>query len=410
MFAERTTQRDVRRRNRTVVMSRLYFGGPTSRRELSAATGLSSGAVTGLVGELLEEGIVEETGSVSSDGGRPRVIVQVATGRRLVAGVDIGEDRIRVGLFTLGLELVEQHSEFLASDELVPQIVVRRVHDVLAALLEKHGVAWDRVLGVGIGMLGIVEQGRSAIVHVPTVGWHAVPIEAMLREQIPVPVFIDNGARVLGQVEMWFGAGRGARSAAVVLYGTGIGAALVTQAGVSVEPGFATEWGHTILMVDGRPCRCGSRGCLEAYVGAATLVERYQEVAPDRVPPGTNIERAFTILMADVDSSELAYRLVASAAHRLGASLGGMLNALRPERILVGGYAGALLGREMLPIIRESAAATALAPWAVDVDVQLCSFGADGVMTGAATQPIGRWLEIGAPVHDLRELGSAHTG
>lgn len=401
-IAQRSTQRDVRRHNRSVVVSTLYFGGPVSRMELTELTGLSTGAMTGLVGELVGEGVLEEAGSVSSDGGRPRTLVRVGAERKLVMGVDIGEDSLHLGLFTLDLRELGRQDVYLAEDELIPEFVVGKVHKAARDLLAEQGVGWDRVLGVGVGMLGIVERSESSIVHAPTVGWDAVPIEELLRPGLGAPVFIDNGARTLGLAEMWFGSGRGASSCAVILYGTGVGAAYVTQPGAPVDLGFATEWGHTQLVYDGRPCRCGSAGCLEAYIGASMLVEQYREIAPDRVPLEENLEASFARLMADAESDESAFRITVGAARRLGASLGGMMNALRPQRILLGGYAGSSFGKRLLPIVREAAGRTALKPLAKDLDIELCRFGRQGVMAGAAALPVSAWLSQGAPA----ELGS----
>ncbi|BFO18957.1 hypothetical protein SHKM778_53450 [Streptomyces sp. KM77-8] len=88
--------------------------------------------------------------------------------------------------------------------------------------------------------------------HGQTIGWDAIPLEALLRAEslLPetVPYFIDNGAKTLGQAEMWFGAGRGARNALVVLFGSGVGACLVTP---EVEHGRAVEWGHLTVRVRG---------------------------------------------------------------------------------------------------------------------------------------------------------------
>lgn len=119
--------------------------------------------------------------------------------------------------------------------------------------------------------------------HGQTIGWDAVPLEELLRTDSPLPgsvrYFIDNGAKTLGQAEMWFGGGRGARSAVVVLFGSGLGACLVTP---EVEHGRAVEWGHLTVRVRGRRCRCGALGCLEAYAGAESLLERWGKRAATR--------------------------------------------------------------------------------------------------------------------------------
>ena len=99
----RGTVRDLRRENRSAVLWSLYFNRPRSRQDLSAATGLSPASVTNVVRELLDEGIVTEAGSQDSDGGRPRMLLEIDPDYGFVVGVDVGETRVRVALYDLTL-------------------------------------------------------------------------------------------------------------------------------------------------------------------------------------------------------------------------------------------------------------------------------------------------------------------
>ena len=116
---------------------------------------------------------------------------------------------------------------------------------------------------------GLVTRTEQAVVHGQSVGWDAVPVEAMLRDMIDLPIFVDNGAKTLGQAEKWFGAARGTDDAIIVLLGMGLGTCIISNGEVyRGATGSAGEWGHTTVVVGGRRCRCGANGCLEAYVGA----------------------------------------------------------------------------------------------------------------------------------------------
>src|ERR1700721_3516046 len=97
----RGTVLDLRRENTAAVLWSLQFSRPASRQDLSAATGLSVASVTSVVRELLDEGIVTEVGSEDSDGGRPRMLLDINPNYGYVIGVDIGETRIRINLFDL---------------------------------------------------------------------------------------------------------------------------------------------------------------------------------------------------------------------------------------------------------------------------------------------------------------------
>ncbi|MFD8771494.1 ROK family protein [Streptomyces sp. NPDC059916] len=403
----RRTVRDLRRNNRATVLRKLYFDGPLSRQELGPLTALSSGSISNVVSELVADGLLEEAGSVDSDGGRPRTLLRVAPHCGHLAGVDIGETRVRVELFDLTLNELACVDAPLPDGHHDAQDVVRIVAAGLARVLDEAKVAPDALIGVGIGVPGIVDASDAggavgAVVHGQAIGWDAVPLEAMLRDrgELPpeLPLFVDNGAKTLGLAEMWFGAGRGARTAVVTLIGSGVGACVIAD-GVPYQgsSGSAGEWGHTTLQVGGRRCRCGARGCLEAYVGAEALLERWRESGGHWT--STDEEGALAELLADPGAGEL----LDETAEFLGAGIADLVNLFNPERIVVGGWAGLLLGPRLLEPVRRAAAAYALRHPYAQTTIELGRLGPDAVTVGAATLPLARFLDEGGAAITSRE-------
>ncbi|MGP3982429.1 ROK family protein [Streptomyces sp. KR80] len=403
------TVSDLRRENRTAVLQRLYFDGPMSRNALAPATGLSSGSISNVVGELLADGLVEEAGSVDSDGGRPRTLLRVAPHGGHMIGVDVGETRVRIELFDLSLAELARTEQPLATggagsrERYDAELIVGHILHGIAEVLQTTGTAPEQLLGVGIGVPGIIERSAEdgTVVHGQTIGWDAVPLERMLRStgQLPehVPYFIDNGAKTLGQAEMWFGAGRGARNAVVVLFGSGVGACVVTD---EVEHGRAVEWGHLTVRVRGRRCRCGALGCLEAYAGAEALLARWRE-AGGRPPQDTDEETALTAMLAAAypegggDPDPVAAGVLTETAEYLGAGLSDLINLFQPERILVGGWAGLQLGPRFMESVRTHALSYALTYPAGRVGIELGRLGPDAVTVGAAILPLAHFFARG---------------
>ncbi|MGW8395085.1 ROK family transcriptional regulator [Streptomyces lydicus] len=408
-MAERTqrTVRDLRRVNRSRILQQLYFHGPLSRQELVPATGLSSGSVSNVVAELVDDGLLEEAGTVGSDGGRPRTLLRVSPGSGRLIGVDVGETRVRVDLFDLTLGELARSEVPLTDRHYDVTLITRHLADGIAAVLRESRTDPGHLLGVGVGVPGIVDRTGpgGALVHGQTIGWDAVPLEALLRDavQLPaaVPLFIDNGAKALGRAEMWFGGGRDAEDAVIVLLGSGVGACIVTAGTVhSAARDSAGEGGHLTVAVRGRRCRCGARGCLEAYTGAEAVLRRWQE-AGGRPPDGADEEAALTALVAAAHPQDgtapdpAALAVLDETAEYLGAGISDLINLFSPERVLIGGWAGLLLGPHLLPAVRRYATGYALAHPAGRVTIDLGTLGPDAVTVGAATLPLADFFTNG---------------
>jgi predicted NBD/HSP70 family sugar kinase len=424
MDSTRTTTRDIRRRNRSILLSKLFFDGPLSRLELGQITGLSSATVSTVTAELLEDCLIVEAGQVESAGGRPRVLLRVDPEYGLVVGVDVGETCVTIELFDLAMRKRARVMRTVASHRPDPATIVTEiaagVKDVLAQSIAAEptcGVDASQIIGVGIGVPGIVETRRGTpAVHAPTIGWDSVPLADMLTEHgITTPVFLGNGAKTQAQAEMWFGAARGARHAIVALVGSGVGAAIISD-GVQYEgtTSSAGEWGHTTLVYGGRQCRCGARGCLEAYVGAEAILERYAAVSgggagQSPLAAGTRPDGAtdeMTVFAALIDAScvtgpgatastAAAADVLAETAGYLGAGIGNLINLFNPERVVLGGWAGLALGSVALGQIRAAAQRQALAHPYAQVTIELSELGSDAVALGAATLPLADMLRRG---------------
>jgi predicted NBD/HSP70 family sugar kinase len=391
---KRGTVRDLRRENRAAVLWSIYLTQPCSRHHLGAVTGLSAASVTNVVRELIDEGIVIETGLAESDGGRPRAMLGMNPEYGYVIGVDIGETRTRVELFDL--TMVERARAEYPLNHLAEHdvgVVVDQIASGIDAVIAGSGVDPGAILGVGIGVPGIIEQGREAVVHGQTYGWDGVPLERLLRARTALPLRFDNGAKAMGQAELWFGAGRGARNAVVVLIGSGVGASLITDGptyqGASCS---ATEFGHVTVVIGGRKCRCGSAGCLESYAGAEAILERY-----GRPMAADDQELALAELIDATCTSPLAAAILEETAQYLGAGIGTLINLFNPERVILGGWAGQLLGGRLLPEIREAARQHSLRYPYSATSIEMGSLGPSVVALGAATLPMESFLN-GSPL------------
>lgn len=405
MAKVKATVRDLRRLNRAAVLRLLFLQGPLNRVVLAGLTGLSSASVTNVVGDLLEEELVIEVGTEESDGGRPRVLLKVNPDFGIVIGVDVGETKIRIEGFDLEMREAAGVEVSLHPQEHEAAVIMERIGLALRELQERLESDGHRVLGVGVAVPGVVEHDRDDSVHAPGIGWRAVPVGRLLREAIDLPLLVENGAKTLGQAEMWLGAGRGARHAVVTLWGTGVGAAVfadgVLYRGAASSAG---EWGHTNLVVGGKSCRCGAVGCLEAYIGAeALLTEWAASDSSVALPPEFDQEIWIQRLLRAATESEAAAALLDRTATYFGTAAANLVNVFNPERIIIGGWTGLALGPLLLPKIREVVNTQALDYSATRATVEVAKVGGDAVALSASTLVVEELLARGGHPPEMRQ-------
>jgi predicted NBD/HSP70 family sugar kinase len=390
--------RDLRRTNRARTLLALYLRGAMTRAEIGEATNVSIATVSNVVGELLAQGVVMEAGADQSDGGRPRGLLKINPDYGYVVGVDVGETGVLVELFDLQMRVLTSHSSAPASGAADVDEVTQHVLNGLDKVVTRSGVAREAILGVGVGVPGVVSHDEDAVVDAPTIGWRSVPLGQMLRAGTNLPLLLENGSKALGQAEKWFGAARGADNAVIVLFGSGVGTCIITSGELyQGSSSSAGEWGHTKVMVGGRTCPCGAKGCLEAYVGARGIIARYDELhqRPAADDPDDLVAR-INAIVSSRDTDVAAAQVLDETILYLGAGIADLVNLFNPELIVVGGWVARRLGERILPDIRRVAKEHALRLPYSQVSIVPAQLGADAVALGAATLPVRRFLETGA--------------
>lgn len=409
--ARTTTVRDLRKSNRSRALWQLFFNGPLTRQEVGELSGVSTATVSNLVAALEAEGVVVEVGLEDSNGGRPRGLLQVNPGYGYVIGVDVGETAFLVELFDFRLQMLARHTSVTDMAMLDPEDAVSHITEGIESVIAESGVDRRAILGVGVGVPGLVEHREDAVVHGQSVGWHAVPLEGMLRSRTGLPILVDNCAKTLGQAEKWFGAARGTDNAVIALLGIGVGTCIISNGEVyQGATGSAGEWGHTTMVVGGRTCRCGAEGCLEAYVGAGAIAARYEQLKGRHVTtsPG-ELEGRVTAIIDAAARDPAAAQVLEETATYLGAGIADLVNLFNPERVAVGGWLGQALSDALLSRVREAAGRHALHLPFSRVEIVKADLGKDAVALGGATLPIARLLAGGAVVTeaaDRRQAGS----
>ena len=375
----------VRALNRNAILNMLLRNGPLSRVQLKDHSGLSGAAVTGVVAELIEDGLVEEMEVGLSTGGRPPILLTVNYDARAAVGFKLMERGLDAVLTNLSGEVQRHIRRDLPDTQ--PDTVVRTAAAVTETLLAESGVPRERLAGIGMGLPGVIDSKSGVCVHSSYLKWHGVPIADLLAQAIGVPAIIDNDVNAFAAAERLFGHGRHAMDLAVVTVGRGIGAGLVTGGrAYRGARGGAGELGHTIVERVGRPCDCGKRGCLEAYASEPALVARARETVPE-LDLGT-----IEAVLAHADEPQV-HALLADAGERVGIALANLVNLFNPELIVIGGE-GVRLGDVYFSALRRALRANAFDGLADDLPVIIEPWGNEAWARGAASLAISRTFDL----------------
>ncbi|WP_203453450.1 ROK family transcriptional regulator [Jiangella aurantiaca] len=397
-----STVRDLRRSNRARAFRSIVLAGETTRAEIAASCGLSTATITNVVTDLIADGLVEEVGSVPSNGGRPIARLSPRPQGAYLIGADVGENGVLVELFDLSLSTVDRVFTELPTNVASPADVGRSLTDAVETILGRRPDIRDRVMGMGLGVPGLVERtdGRTTI-YAQNLGWAPTDVNDLVT--IPdLPVQADNGAKTLTMAEQWFGAARGVDDCVVVLVGRGIGAGIISDSRLlRGRASSAGEFGHTKISVGGPVCSCGGRGCIEAHAGGGSLVARWREVAAasgDHLDDLGDEEALARLLEAAADGAEAAAAIVDEAVDRLGIGLANLVNLTNPEKIILGGWAGMPLQTARGPQLTEAIRRHSLARPGEQFTLEPAAMGGDAVALGAALLSLEQLIEGNTPL------------
>jgi predicted NBD/HSP70 family sugar kinase len=217
-----------------------------------------------------------------------------------------------------------------------------------------------------------------------------------LSDRLSFPVLIDNGAKTTTQAESWYGSAKGSEHAIVVLIGDGAGAGIITNGrlyrGSSSSAG---EWGHTKISTDGIRCRCGSRGCVETFVGASAVLERWEGRDGGWLGRETDgIDALFAAWHAGDADARLA---LDDLIDHLGLALSNLVNLYNPQKIIIGGWLGDRIAGELLPELAAATRRFSLEQPGNEAVLERSQLGQDAPTLGAATLALDRFIESGWP-------------
>jgi glucokinase len=277
--------------------------------------------------------------------------MSTAQPKKYIIGVDLGGTNIVSAAMTEdGSEIhavrsIPTKSE--AGDEGVAGRMVALVEEVMAETQRETGAARGDFIGVGVGAPGPLDREHGIVLIAPNLGWNNFPLRQRMQDRLSLPTSLDNDANCATFGEWWQGAARGARNVVGLTIGTGIGGGLILNGALyHGTSDMAGEVGHTTIDMNGRYCKCGNYGCLEAYASGPAIATRAREVLVregmksairDMVEGRLAEITAQTVYEAAKGGDQLASEIVRDTGRYLGAGVANLLNIFNPDRVVIAG-------------------------------------------------------------------------
>lgn len=260
-------------------------------------------------------------------------------------GIDIGGTGIQVGVVDEQGN-IEKMKSIKTRQDLPFNEQVHQMAECVLDTLADSAYTLNDVFSVGVGIPGIADQKTGDIIKCTNLGWHYLPFRKEFMRWIDKPVYIDNDANVAALAESVAGVSANTSSSVFITIGTGIGSGIILNGKIwNGFHGIGGEFGHTVIVLDGEPCTCGSRGCLERYCSATAIIRMAREEVAIH-PESKMLE------MVDGNPEKIHAKIVFDAAHAgdttaqslmeryisyLSQAIANIVNFLDPEVIVLGG-------------------------------------------------------------------------
>lgn len=315
--------------------------GRAARADITRALNISPGSATTLTADLIASGILREVGEPAREQsrGRPRVALEVVPNAAFVIGIKLSSKRHSAVLSdfagnVIASATVQSSGQRRSTDQLLDETAT-----LIHRVLESAKKSASDISAVGIGVPGIVDHATGLVIWCSLLHETNQDIRGGFATRFDMPLFLDNDTNMLTLAELWYGDGRIMTDFAVVTIENGVGMGLVVNNQLyRGTHGVGLELGHTKVQLDGALCRCGQRGCLEAYLGDYALTrEAATALGPDAVDDKSAEDLLSLLYQQAKDGNAAAETIFNRAGRYLAVGLSNVVQLFDPPLIILAG-------------------------------------------------------------------------
>ncbi len=331
----------IRAINQFNILNTIRIHGAISRIEIAEITGQSRASVTNITAKLIQENLIIEKEAVGTSArGRRRILLILNSDAAYVVGVKVSAFRISCAVTDLQAGIKSSIIVPVRTSERSEKYLADLIEDIIRHSVEEARLRMDRISGIGIGIPGFVDTRSGICYWTPLFKKGNYGLKDIVQKRLNIKTYVENDSNTITLAHQWFGEGKGIDNFIVVTIEDGVGMGIVSNGQIyRGSRGIAAEFGHVVVDPDGRPCRCGKKGCIEAYVSNFSILK----AATAAIKEG---EWKFTtdhgLKMDDVwsaaEKGETALvNIFKKAGNILGEGLSGLIQILNPDKIIISG-------------------------------------------------------------------------
>lgn len=315
--------------------------GQAARSDITRALDISAGSATTITADLIAAGFLHEVeGPAREQGrGRPPVALEVVAEASYVIGIKLAFEAHTAVLSDFKGSVVAEAELPSPSERRSTERMMDEVEQLVHKLMERTEIDLADVRTIGVGLPGIVEHSTGQVAWSSLLEDRDQDIGRLLEARFDVPFALDNDANMLTLAELWFGVGRSMSDFAVVTIESGVGMGLVLGNELyRGAHGMGLELGHTKVQLDGALCRCGQRGCLEAYLADYALTREAGTALGQTFDASRGPEDMLSQLFEQAKNGQQAAQTIFRRAGRyLSVGLSNVIQLFDPALIILSG-------------------------------------------------------------------------
>lgn len=341
--------------NRALILSLLRQEGVCSRATLSRLSGLKQATITNIAGELIQCGLVVETGLIAGAKGRRSIGVTLNDARYKVIGIRMTRNYFYVSLVGISGKQYGVR-KFPIQPREGAQPVLSRIRAAVRQIADENPET--ELLAACLAMPGPYREDLDRLLFVTELsGWQNFPIHAVLSEGLGMPLYVLNDANASAFAQLWFRWKEPAvQNMAYVLAGQGVGCGMVSDGKLVLgQRGIAGEFGHNSIKYDGPLCECGNRGCLEKYCSLSALRSEIKALLRARKPSRLKMDdlNSEAIARAVRAGDPVAVHAYEEVCELLASGVINLVNQLNPGLIVLGDELVEICPERLLEVVRH---------------------------------------------------------